>query len=102
MAGFDSDYSDIVDYILRCTHRIWEGKDIGLIETHYAADIIFHTMAGPARGAAAVIANTAQTLTAFPDRALMAEAVIWSDDGDRKSTRLNSSHRNTSRMPSSA
>ena len=81
MAGFDSDYSDIVDYILRCTHRIWEGKDIGLIETHYAADIIFHTMAGPARGAAAVIANTAQTLTAFPDRALMAEAVIWSDDG---------------------
>ena len=38
LAGFDSDYADIVDYILRCTHRIWEQKDIGLIETHYGAD----------------------------------------------------------------
>ena len=27
--------------------------------------------------------------------------VVWAE-GDRKSTRLNSSHRNTSRMPSSA
>ncbi|MBC7506308.1 MAG: ester cyclase, partial [Sandarakinorhabdus sp.] len=69
------------DYILRCTHRIWEGKDVGLIETHYAPDIVFHTMTGPAQGAAAVIANTARTLAAFPDRALIGEAVIWSDEG---------------------
>jgi hypothetical protein len=33
--GFDPEYSDIVDYILRCTHRIWEQKDVGLIATHY-------------------------------------------------------------------
>ena len=31
--GFDTDYADIVDYILRCTHRIWEQKDVGLIAT---------------------------------------------------------------------
>ncbi|MFM2236831.1 MAG: hypothetical protein RL209_865, partial [Pseudomonadota bacterium] len=29
--GFDPEYADIVDYILRCTHRIWEQKDVGLI-----------------------------------------------------------------------
>jgi hypothetical protein len=24
MRGFDEDYVDIVDYIVRCTHKIWE------------------------------------------------------------------------------
>lgn len=33
MPGFDREYADIVDYILRCTHRIWEQKDVGLIAT---------------------------------------------------------------------
>jgi predicted ester cyclase len=79
--GFDADYSDIVDYIVRCTHRIWEQKDLGIIATHYAADCLIHTMTGPITGAAGVIANTAATLAAFPDRTLVGEAVIWSDEG---------------------
>ena len=29
MTGFDPDYVDVVDYIVRITHRIWEGKDVG-------------------------------------------------------------------------
>lgn len=91
--GFDADYSDIVDYILRCTHRIWEGKDVGLITSHYAADVVIHTMAGPVHGVDAVIANTARTLAAFPDRLLIGEAVIWSDEG---SDGFLSSHRITS------
>ena len=91
--GFDADYSDIVDYILRCTHRIWEGKDIGLITSHYAADVVIHTMAGPTHGVDAVIANTARTLAAFPDRLLIGEAVIWSDEG---ADGFLSSHRITS------
>lgn len=93
MDGFDADYADIVDYIIRCTHRIWEQKDIGLIETHYADDIVMHLMTGPIHGAGGVVANTIRTLTAFPDRTLMGEAVIWSDEGDQ--TYL-SSHRITS------
>ncbi len=82
MAGFDADYSDIVDYILRCTHRIWEQKDVGLIATHYAPDIRVHMMTGPVDGMDGVIAGTARTLSAFPDRTLTGEAVIWSDEGD--------------------
>lgn len=78
--GFDADYSDIVDYIIRCTHRIWEQKDIGLIETHYSADCPIWMLSGPAAGVAGVIDGTTRTLAAFPDRTLIGEAVIWSGD----------------------
>ncbi len=75
--GFDADYADIVDYIVRCTHRIWEQKDVGLIETHYAPDCRVHLMTGPQSGLDGIVAGTIQTLAAFPDRTLVAEAVIW-------------------------
>jgi predicted ester cyclase len=91
--GFDPEYSDIVDYILRCTHRIWEQKDVGLIATHYAPDIVVHMMTGPAVGIGDVIAGTSRTLSAFPDRTLTGEAVIWSDEGEGAYL---SSHRITS------
>ncbi len=80
--GFDPEYADIVDYILRCTHRIWEQKDVGLIATHYGSDIVVHMMTGPAFGLDDVIAGTSRTLSAFPDRTLTGEAVIWSDAKD--------------------
>jgi hypothetical protein len=35
MRGFDPAYVDIVDYIVRITHRIWEQKDIGYIYDTY-------------------------------------------------------------------
>ena len=91
--GFDREYADIVDYILRCTHRIWEQKDVGLIATHYAADIVVHMMTGPALGMGDVIAGTSRTLSAFPDRTLTGEVVIWSEEGDGAYL---SSHRITS------
>ena len=31
MRGFEDDYPDIVDYIIRITHRIWEEKEVGYI-----------------------------------------------------------------------
>ncbi len=93
LPGFDPDYSDIVDYILRCTHRIWEQKDVGLIATHYADDITVHMMIGPVHGMEGVIAGTSRTLSAFPDRTLTGEAVIWSNEGDGAYL---SSHRITS------
>jgi predicted ester cyclase len=91
--GFDPEYADIVDYILRCTHRIWEQKDVGLIATHYGSDITVHMMTGPTFGMEGVIAGTARTLSAFPDRTLTGEAVIWSDEGEGSYL---SSHRITS------
>lgn len=80
LAGFDTEYSDIVDYIIRCTHRIWEEKNVGLCRSHYDQNCHIHTLAGPVRGVDAVVANTLATLAAFPDRCLIGEDVIWSED----------------------
>jgi predicted ester cyclase len=93
MTGFDTTYVDLTDYILRCTHRIWEQKDIGLIETHYSAECPIHTATGTGGGLDSVIAGTTATLAGFPDRTLYGEAVIWS--GDEAAGYL-SSHRITS------
>ena len=78
--GFDPVYRDFVDYIVRCTHRIWEGKDVGLCRTHYGTDCELHTLAGPAIGAEVVTQNTVGALAAYADRIVLAEDVIWSED----------------------
>lgn len=94
LPGYEPVYRDFVDYILRCTHRIWEQKDVGLCRSHYAADCRIHTLAGPVTGVEAVVQNTLSTLGATPDRRLIGEDVIWSDDGEAG---LYSSHRIVSR-----
>ena len=94
LPGYDPIYRDFVDYIIRCTHRIWEQKNVGLCRTHYSADCAIHTLAGPVTGVEAVVQNTITTLGATPDRLLIGEDVIWSDDGDGN---LYSSHRIVSR-----
>jgi predicted ester cyclase len=93
--GFDPDYVDIVDYIVRCTHRIWEEKRLHLIRTHYSADCPLHTLAGEVAGAEAILANTAKTLAAFPDRTLYTDNVVWTGN-DRDG--FYSSHRITSHL----
>lgn len=80
LQGFEVVYSDIVDYIIRCTHRIWEEKNVGLCRTHYAAHCKLHTLAGPTVGAEAVVQGTVATLASYADRAVVGEDVIWSED----------------------
>ena len=94
LRGYDAVYRDFVDYIIRCTHRIWEQKNVGLCRTHYAAGCAIHTLAGPVTGVEAVVQNTITTLAATPDRLLIGEDVIWSDEG---ADGLYSSHRIVSR-----
>jgi predicted ester cyclase len=78
MRGFDPEFTDLVHYIHLITARIWEGRQIGLIRRHYAADCVVHTPMGPVRGVERVVGGTLETLHAFPDRRLLAEDVIWS------------------------
>lgn len=80
LAGFDETYSDIVDYVVRCTHRIWEQKNVGLIRTHYSPECVMHTLTGPARGLDAVVEGTIGALSGYTDRIVVAEDVIWSED----------------------
>ena len=95
LPGFDPEFSDIVDYILRITYRIWEGNDPELVHRYYTEDCVIHTLSGPIVGAETVVANTAATLKAFPDRRLFADDVIWSDEGEAG---FYTSHRITSPM----
>ena len=98
LPGFEPVYRDFVDYIMRCTHRIWEEKNLGLCRTHYADDVIMHTLNGPATGAEAVVQGTIGALAMSSDRQVIGEDVIWSDDRANGGDRLYSSHRITSQM----
>ncbi|MEO0613096.1 MAG: ester cyclase [Pseudomonadota bacterium] len=95
MRGFDEEFVDIADYIIRITDRIWHERKIDLCHRYYAADSMIHTLAGDIVGADVVEANTHATLAAFPDRTLDGDNVIWAgneDDG------YYSSHLITSKM----
>ncbi|MFM2042387.1 MAG: hypothetical protein RLY86_963 [Pseudomonadota bacterium] len=95
LPGFDPEFGDIVDYILKITHRIWEEKQVGLCYDFYTHDCLVHALGGQTFGAEEVVQNTLRTLAAFPDRTLYADHVIWSDDG---AAGFYSSHRITSLM----
>ncbi|RMA82433.1 ester cyclase [Umboniibacter marinipuniceus] len=90
MTGFDSEFTDIVDYILRITYRIWEGKQVGLCYDYYSDDCPVYTIAGVSIGAEEVTQNTLNTMAAFPDRTLHAEDIIWGGDAQNG---YHSSHR---------
>lgn len=92
MQGFDPKFTDIVDYIIRVTHEIWEEKAIGTLYDYYANNIQIHTSGATIYGRDAVLAGTIATLAAYPDRRLYGDEVIWGGD-DQKG--FYSSHRLT-------
>ena len=92
--GFDSEFSDIVDYILRITWRIWEGRQVELCREYYTEDCPVYTPTGITIGAGEVVRATRAMLASFPDRTLQAENIIWSREGDR----FHTSHRILTRM----
>lgn len=77
MNGFDEIYTDIVDYIIRCTHRIWDERDVGLIYSHYTHNCVAYTTLGTMYDRETHIRDTIQRLVEFPDRRGMAQQVIW-------------------------
>ena len=91
MAGFEPTYRNIVDYIVRITHRIWEGgtpgyaspvtaRDVGyILDTYHEASEVFDDY-GRQTGNAKIVADTRHTTGAFPDIELAAEEVIWAGD----------------------
>ena len=82
MTGFDAEFTDIVDYILRITYRIWEGKQVGLIEDYYSEDCPVYTLGGYCEGAEQITQNTLKTLSGFPDRTLHADNIIWGGNAE--------------------
>lgn len=80
MRGFDDTYVDIVDYIVRVTHRIWEEKDIGYIYDTYRHNCRVTDDTGLQYGRDKIVADTVHTINAFPDVRLYADEVIWAGD----------------------
>ncbi len=98
LLGFDPDYADIVDYIVRCTHKIWEEKGVGLIYTHYRQPCVIRTPDRLILDRETVVQDTIKHLAAFPDRKLQPVDVIWTDlksNGFYSSHQLVSVGRNT-------
>ncbi|AWN22520.1 hypothetical protein DKM44_04105 [Deinococcus irradiatisoli] len=77
LTGFDPEYADIVDYIVRCTHRIWEEGAVGLIYSHYAHNVTMHSTLGLTYGVEAVVRDTLRRQAAFTDYRSYADDVIW-------------------------
>lgn len=77
LRGFDPCYTDIVDYIVRCTHRIWDERDIGLIYSHYThnSDVYYNLKSVHSREE--IVRDTIDRLAVFPERRGMATQVIW-------------------------
>ena len=90
LPGFDKKYHNIVDYILKITEEIWEQRKIWVIYDTYAEDIVIHTGAETLTGIDGVITGTVKKLGSFPDRKMIGEAVIWSNENDNS---FYSSHR---------
>lgn len=90
MQGFDPEFSDPVDYIVKITHRIWEQRGVGLIrERYYDPQTRLRSPLGTSDSADAVVAGTLETLAEFPDRQLLADDVVIGE----KTTGFYSSHR---------
>ncbi|MEL6958402.1 MAG: ester cyclase [Pseudomonadota bacterium] len=80
MRGFSNKFKDFPDYILKITNEIWEQRGVGTLHDYYAEDIVVRSPMGIQRGNAAVMASTMATINEFPDRELLGDDVIWSDD----------------------
>lgn len=77
MRGFDPEYTDIVDYIVRCTHRIWDERDVGLIYTHYTHNCVVYGNLFTMYDRETLVRETISRLVELPDRRGMATSVIW-------------------------
>lgn len=82
MRGFESRYVNIVDYIVRITHQIWEEKDIGYIYDTYSHDCRVWDDIGLQYGRDKIVADTVHTNNAIPDVRLVADEVIWAGNED--------------------
>jgi predicted ester cyclase len=82
LRGFEPQYENIVDYIVKITYRIWENADMGYIYDTYLHKLEVHTGYGTSYGIEDVVSGSVTFLAAMPNRRMYAEDVIWSGDND--------------------
>lgn len=80
MSGFEDQFTDIVDYIVRITDEIWMDRAVGRIYDTYDASCVIYSSYGVTRSVEEVISGTITTLNAFPDGEIHHLNVAWSGD----------------------
>lgn len=80
MAGFEDNFTDIVDYIVRITEEIWTDRAVGRIYDTYDASCTVYTTNGIVRSVEEVIASTTMGIHAGPDGETHHLNVAWSGD----------------------
>jgi len=80
MIGFDSEFKNLKDYILKITYRIWEEQGVESIRDFYGENIKVKTPTSVSENVDEVITSTYKTLEMFPDRQLFGEDVIGSEE----------------------
>ena len=76
MHGFDPEFKDLRDFILKITHRIWEEGGIDRIRDYYNESVPVKTPLSVTNLVEDVVRSTRETLQMFPDRQLYGEDVI--------------------------
>jgi len=80
MAGFEDQFVDIIDYIVRITEQIWTERALGRIYDIYDASCTVYSNYGVIRSVEEVVAATAGTIRAFPEVEAHHLNVAWSGD----------------------
>jgi hypothetical protein len=83
LAGFEEDFTDIVDYIVRITEQIWVDRSVGRIYDTYDASCVVYTGSGVIRSVEEVVANTVAGINAAPDGETHHLNVAWSGDEEQ-------------------
>ena len=80
MNGFDSEFKNLKDFILKITYRIWEECGVERIRDYYGEKAPVKTPTSVSDNVEDVISSTYKTLQMFPDRQLLGEDVIGSEE----------------------
>jgi SnoaL-like polyketide cyclase len=82
MSGFESSYPNIIDYIVRITHKIWEDRDIEYITDTYSNDSMVFDDYGLQLGNQKIVSDTHHTTGAFSNIELIADEIIWAGNDE--------------------
>ena len=82
MRGFEETYQNIIDYIVRITHRIWEECNVEYILDTYSDQSHVYDDYGLQLGNQKIVSDTHHTTGAFSNIELIADEVIWAGNDE--------------------
>lgn len=83
MHGYEEEFTDIVDYIVRITEQIWVDRGIGRIYDTYDASCVVWSAMGTVRSVEDVVVSTLMGINAVPDGETHHLNVAWSGDDEQ-------------------